>query len=471
MPTTLPEFLSEADLHLLHAQTLRVMREVGVLMPAPEALATLQKHGATVNGHRVYFTEAMVAAALASAPAEFTLHARDPRRSQLIGGRNQVFAPGYGAPFVQELDGTPRPATLADYENLTRLADALPNLDSCGYLVVEPSDVPPASAHLHMQRATLTLSSKPCMGSTEGTRGARAALDMAGIVFGSDAVRAKPVIMGLINSLSPLGYASDMLEALLEYARHGQPVVVTPMVQTGVSGPVTLAGLLVQQNAEILAGITLAQLTNPGTPVLYGFGSTSADLRTGGPAIGSPEYAIVITCSAQLARHYHLPSRCSGSITDAHILDAQAGAESMLIMHTAVQSGVNFILHAAGILSSFLTLSYEKLVLDDEQCGALRRLQRGVNLVETDLALDVIARAAPGSAFLTDPHTLEYCRSALFLPKIANRRSVVDWQARQRPSVGQTAQTAWKRLLEQHQPPRPDALILRQLDEYVEAHS
>jgi trimethylamine---corrinoid protein Co-methyltransferase len=471
MLRTRPEFLSDDEVHLIHASTLRVMREVGVVLPLPEAQAILQQHGATVEGQRVHFTDAMVETALASAPREFTLHARDPKRSRMIGGASPVFAPGYGAPFIMDADGATRPGTLADYNNLTRLADALPQLDACGYMLVEPADVSPATAYLPMMRATLTLSSKPCMGATEGVRGAQAAMDMAGIVFGSDTVKAKPVVLGLISTLSPLAFSREMLEALLTYARWRQPVIVTPLVQAGASGPVTLAGAAVQQNAEILAGLTLAQLVAPGTPVVYGGTSTAIDMRTGGLAIGAPEHAIFITLTAQLARHYGVPCRTSGAVTDAHALDAQAGAEAMLNILTAAQSGVHFVLHAAGILSGYLTISYEKLVLDDELCGVARRFLRGLTLTETDLALDVIARAGPNGAYLTDVHTLEHCRSEFFLPKLINRRGVVDWQAQGHPNIGQSARAAWRRLLEQHEPPLPDPIIVRQLDHYVEAHA
>jgi trimethylamine--corrinoid protein Co-methyltransferase len=242
-------------------------------------------------------------------------------------------------------------------------------------------------------------------------------------------------------------------------------------VQAGASGPVTLAGALVQQNAEILAGITLAQVVSPGTPVVYGGTSTAIDMRTGALTIGAPEHAIFIALTAQLARHYGLPSRTSGCVTDTHLLDAQAGLESMLAMLTAVQSGVNFILHAAGILSGYLTISYEKLMVDDELCGVVRRFRRGLNLTGADLALDVIARAGPSGAFLTDPHTLERCRTEFFLPKLSSRRGLIDWQARGHPSIGQTAHAAWQRLLEEHRPVLPEPIVVRQLDHYVETNA
>jgi trimethylamine--corrinoid protein Co-methyltransferase len=470
MLRTRPEFLSENELAVIHENTLRVMRDVGVTFPVAQAQEICRAHGAKVEGNRVYFPPALVESALASAPHEFTIHARDPRRNIIIGGEHQVFAPGYGAPFVMEMDGTMRSGTMADYDNLVRLADALPNLDSCGYMVVEPGDVDPATAYLRMMRSTLIHSSKPFMGATEGAHGARAALDMARIVFGDEFIKTKPVMLGLINCLSPLGYGDDMLEALIMYAQAGQPLLITPLVQAGASGPITLAGALVQQNAEILAGITLAQLVNPGTPVIYGATSTAIDMSTGGLAIGAPELDIFIALTAQLARKYGVPSRGGGCLTDSHTLDAQAGMESMMSMMMVIQCGINYVLHATGILSSYLAISYEKFMIDDDVCGMVRRFKRGLDVTAESLAMEVIERVGPGGNYLSDQHTYDHCRTEFYLPRLLNRKTVNNWQAKGSKSIGQAAHQAWQKLLAQHQIPTPDAIIVNQLDRYVAEH-
>ena len=212
----------------------------------------------------------------------------------------------------------------------------------------------------------------------------------------------RPVTLGLVNSLSPLGYGSEMLEALLVYARHRQPLVFAALSMAGSTGPITLAGVLVHQTAELLAGIVLAQLISPGTPVILGSTSTNLDMKTGGLAIGGPELSMMIEAHADLCRFYALPSRSGGALTDAHSPDAQAGYESMMSLLTTVNSGIDFVLHAGGILSSYLAFSPEKLVLDDEMCGMVRRFKQGIAVTPETLAYDVIAKVGSGGNYLME---------------------------------------------------------------------
>lgn len=465
------EFLSSDDLDLIHDQTMRVLNEVGVFVPADGALEIFTKHGARVDGQRVYLDEGLVLRALSSVPSEFTIHARDAERSVVIGGDGQVLAPAYGAPFVMEPDGIARPALLEDYENLTRLADVLPNMDMSGHMLVEPSDVSPSRSYLFTMRASMVNSSKPFIGSSQGAAGARASAEMAGILFSDqDLIRERPVMMSLINSLSPLGYSGEMIEALMEHARWRQPVMVAPAAQAGASSPVTIAGTLVVQNVEILTGITLSQLVNPGTPIVYGSASATVDMRTGNMATGSPELSVFVVCTGQMARYYQLPSRAGGCLTDSHIPDAQAAMESMMSMQTAVHSGINFILHAGGMLSSHLTVSYEKMIIDDEICGMVRRFEKGLGTSAEDLAFDVIVGVGPGGSFLMEPHTVERCRTEFYRPSIASRQGIDAWQQHGRLSSLEVAGERWRSLLESHVPPTPDAITMAQLDRYVEAH-
>jgi len=297
---------------------------------------------------------------------------------------------------------------MEDYDNLVRLADALPNQDLSGHLLVQPGDIPAEIAPVRMLYSSMVHSDKPFIGSVEGFSGARHTMEMASILFGEDkaSLAEKPVTIGLINTLSPLSFSREMTEALMEYARWRQPVIIAVAAMAGSTAPVTLAGMLAQQNAEILAGIVLAQLVSPGTPVVYGATSTNMDMKTGAMAIGSPELSLMVVATAQMARYYGLPSRSGGSLTDSHIPDARAGFESMLGLVTAVNSGIDFILHSGGILSSYLAFSYEKFVLDDEMCGMLRRLRQGIEVSEDSLSYEVIARVGPGGNYLTEPQTL-----------------------------------------------------------------
>jgi len=320
-----------------------------------------------------------------------------------------------------------------------------------------------------MLHASMVHSDKPFMGSAEGKIGARHTMKMATILFGEE-VRERPVTIGLINSLSPLGYSREMLAALMEYARWRQPVIIAALVMAGSTGPITLAGVLMQQNAELLAGITLTQLISPGTPVVYGSTSTNIDMKTGALAIGSPELSLVVAATAQMAHHYGLPCRSGGALTDANSPNAQAGFESMLGLLTTVNSGVDFVLHAAGILSSYLAFSYEKFVLDDEMCGMVRRFRRGIAVTPETLAYDIIAKVGPGGSFLVEPHTVKRCRSEFWQPAVCNREGLEAWQVGERQDAVARAHQRWQKLLAEHEDPPLDATTARQLQAFVAEH-
>lgn len=464
------EILLPAELEEIHNTSMRLLAGVGVRFPSDEAIDVFKKHGVKTEGCTVYLSEEQVMQAVDSAPSRFTLHSRNPARNVAVGDGEPIFVPGYGAPFLIDLETGKRTPTMEDYHNMVRLAHLSPNQDLIGYLMVEPGDVPARMAHLKMLYAAMAHSDKPFMGSTHGQTGARHTMEMASILLG-EKIGERPVTIGLINSLSPLGYSGEMIAALMEYARWRQPVIIALLVMAGSTGPITLAGVLAQQNAEILAGVSLAQLVSPGTPVIYGSTSTNILMKTGALSIGSPELALIVAATIQMARHYGLPSRSGGALTDAHCPDAQAGSESMLGLLTAVNSGVDFVVHAAGILSSYLAFSYEKFILDDEMCGMVRRFRRGITVTPETLAYEVIAHVGPGGNFLMDPHTVERCRTEFWQPTVYLRESLDAWMTSGRLDVAHRARRRWQSLLAEHQDPPWDATALRQLRTYVEEHT
>ena len=461
------EFLSPEELEEIHRTSMRVMENVGVSFPHDEVLKVFQKHGFNTDGERVFFEEQQVMEALASVPQEFTIHAPDHDKSVVVGDGSPVFAPGYGAPFLVDYETGKREPTMDDYEDLVRLADALPNQDMSGHLLVEPSDVSSEAAHLLMLKAHMLHSDKPFIGSAEGEVGARHTMEMAEILFGEE-IGHRPVTVALINSLSPLAYSDEMLRALMVYADHRQPVVIAALAMAGSTGPITLAGLLAMQNAELLAGVVLTQLINPGTPVLYGSTSTNIDMKTGALAIGSPELSLMISGHAQLARYYELPSRSGGSLADASFPDAQAGFESMFSLLTTVNSGVDFVLHAGGILSSYLAFSSEKLVLDDEICGMARRYEEGIEVTPDTLAYDVIANVGSDGNYLMEMHTVERCRSEFWTPAVVDRAGLEEWMDTGRKRAVDRAHERWQKLVAEHEDPPLDETTVRQLESFVE---
>lgn len=463
------EFLSPEEVKTIHEASMSLLAEVGVAFYSESATAIFKQHGLAVDGCLVRLREKQVLDAVAAAPAKFTIRGWQQDKDVVLGGDGPVFAPGYGAPFILEPTVGRRAPTLDDYHRLMRLADALPNQDLSGHMLVLPSDVPEGTAHLHMVYAAMVHSAKPFIGSSETATACRETMEMAALLFDEppESLRHKPVTLGLVNSLSPLSYSHDMLEVLLAYGSWRQPVMIAALIMAGATGPITLAGVLAQQNAEVLAGITLAQLANPGTPVIYGTISTIMDMRTGALAIGSPELSMLAAASTQMARLYGLPSRCGGALTDANSPDAQAGSESMLSLLTAINAGADFVFHSAGILSSYLAFSSEKFVLDDEMCGMVRRYCHGLRVNQETLAQAVIADVGPGGNFLKEAHTVRRCRDAFWQPALYDRDGLEAWLANGQPNAIQRAQERRQALLAEHEDPPMDATTKRQLEAYM----
>ncbi|NOY46420.1 MAG: trimethylamine methyltransferase [Deltaproteobacteria bacterium] len=462
------EFTPE-ELQRLHDASMELLATTGVAFNEPEALEIFKKHGKSVDGKVVRLTEADVRAALETAPGRFVIHARNPEHDVAVGGDDFVLAPGYGAPFVATAEGVQREATLEDYDRFCKLIQTSPYLDMNGFMMVEPSDVPSDTAHLDMLFSSIVLCDKAFMGAPVSRQGARDTLEMAGRIWGgTEAIRNKPVTISLINSLSPLQFSEEMAASLIELARYGQPCVVAALIMAGSSGPVTLAGVLALQNAEILAGITLAQLVNPGTPVVYGSTSSAMDMRSGGLSIGAPEYPMFVSAAAQMARFYGLPCRSGGALTDSHVPDAQAGMESALSLLTTVRNGVNFVLHSAGILGSYIAMSFEKFLLDEELCGMVRKIASPVTVTDETIDLPTIQQVGIGGQYLTQPKTFKLCRTEFFLPKLANRASHEGWKQAGGLDAARRAARAVEDRLARYRKPDIDPAVERDLAAYVE---
>jgi trimethylamine--corrinoid protein Co-methyltransferase len=291
---------------------------------------------------------------------------------------------------------------------------------------------------------------------------------MAAIAWGGkEKIKNRPVIMGIISSLSPLQYSAEMAGALIEYARHGQVSMLALLMQAGATGPVTLPGLLAVQNAEVLAGIILAQLVNPGSPVIYGTTSTITEMRTGGLAIGAPELSMIQNATMQMAQFYGLPSRGSGGLTDAHFPDMQAGIESTLGLSQSILSGANFILHACGILGSYISMSYEKFLADEELCGMLRRYLKPLDVTDDRIDLPTIKEVGVGGEYLTHERTFEHCRSEFYLPALMSRTDYESWSNAGKKTLKESATALLEKRLAEYVQPDIDSEIEKKLAEYL----
>ena len=463
------EILSGEEMERIHEQAMTILEEIGVDFLHPRARDLFKGAGMKLEEDRVRFDRGWVLEMVAKAPETFELQARNPQRSVTIGGDNMVNAPVYGPPFITDLERGRRGATIEDFNNFDKMAQAVEQIHCAGGTTVEPEDLPLSTRHLDMVYSHLRWTDKPFMGSVIAAENARDTVEMAAIVLGGRAsIEKTPAVISLINVNSPLRYDDRMLGALLEYSDAGQPCIVTPFLMAGAMSPMGLAGTVAQQTAEALAGIALVQLIRPGTPSVYGSFLTNTDMQSGSPAFGTPESALGILASAQMARHYRLPFRGGGALTSSKAPDAQAAYESMMCMWPTVLGRVNFVLHAAGWLESALLASYEKFVIDVE---ALRMfewmLTKGLPVDEEGLAMDALREVGPGGHFLGSEHTMRNYRTGFYRPLVSSTDNFDRWSRKGAMTADKVALEKWKQLLADYPDPGIDPGIDEQLKEFI----
>lgn len=454
------EVLDEEALALIEANADTVLEEIGIeFRDDPEALSMWKEAGADVQGDRVHFPKGLCRALLKTAPSTFTQHARNPERSVEIGGNTTVFAPVYGPPFVRDLDGSRRYATIEDFRNFVKLAYMAPSIHHSGGTVCEPVDVPVNKRHLDMVFAHMRYSDKPFMGSVTAPDRAEDTVSMARILFGEKFVDENAVVINLINANSPMVFDETMLGAAKVYARANQACIVTPFILAGAMSPVTVIGTLTQVLAEVMAGAAFTQLVRPGAPVLFGTFASSISMQSGAPTFGTPEPSLVSYGAAQLARRLGLPFRTGGSLTGSKIPDAQAAYESANTLNSTVMSGTNFVLHAAGWLEGGLVSSYEKFMMDIDQLGMQQRFCEPLDVSENGQAMDAIREVGPGSHYLGCAHTQANFQTAFYRSSIADNNSYEQWAAEGEKAAHQRANQLARNWLEAYEAPPLDAGI------------
>lgn len=469
--------LNEEGLALIEANADLVLQEIGIeIREDAESVELFRKAGAdctTLDDPakvRVRFPKGLPRAIIQkSAPRTFVQHARNPARSVEIGGDNTVFAPVYGPPFVRGLDGVRRYGTIADFRDLVRLAYMAPALHHSGGTVCEPVDVPVSKRHLDMVHAHIKYSDKPFMGSVTHPLRAEDSVAMAKLTFGDAFVNENCVLINLINVNSPMIYDATMLGALKVYARAGQATIVTPFILSGAMSPVAQAGTLTQVLAEVLAGAALAQLVRPGAPVVFGVFASSMSMQTGAPTFGTPEPALVIYGAAQLARRLGIPFRSGGSLCASKLPDAQAAYESAQTLIPTLMAGTNFVLHAAGWLEGGLVSSFDKFIMDVDQCAMMQRFADGIDLTENGQALDAIreVRGSGQTHFLGSAHTRANFESAFYRSIIANNDSYEQWLAEGEKRAEDKAHGIAEKWLKDYEAPALDKGIEDALGEFI----
>jgi trimethylamine---corrinoid protein Co-methyltransferase len=461
------EILSEDAMAKLDAGWRRLVTEIGVEFMSERALELFRQAGQKVEENTVFLDPDFVLEQVAKAPREFDVQARNPANSIHIGGDSMAFGAVYGPPFVREGE-VRRDATMDDFRRFTKLAQSYAVLDSAGGVICEPNDTPLDSRHLDMTFALQTLTDKVYMGNVVSGVNARDTIAMGEILFGGrEAIEQTPVSISLVNCNSPLRWDDRMLDALFEYAEANQAVVLTPFILMGAMSPVTIPAALVQQIAEALSGIALAQLIRPGCPVIFGSFLSNIDMQSGSPTFGTPESGIGLLCTGQIARRFGLPFRTGGGLTSSQVPDAQAGYEALMTLLPTFLAGTNWVMHSAGWLEGGLVAGYEKFVLDVELVQMLQAEFTPLEIDEGSLAFDAHTEVGHGGHFLGAMHTMERFRTCFYRPMLSSSENYERWMRNGGVDAAGRAKKLYQQRLEAYEPPALDDAVRQELQEYV----
>src|SRR6266513_2360251 len=465
------EILSADAVGVLDRGWRRIVSEIGIQFAKPEAVELFRQAGQQVDGEVVKLAPEFVMEQITKAPREFDVQARNPANTVHIGGDHMVFSAVYGCPFVREGD-VRRDATLQDFRQLASLAQAYDELDSAGGVICEPNDAPLDSRHLDMIYALQTLTDKIYMGNVVSGPNAADTINMTSILFGGPekgraAIEQTPATISLINCNSPLRWDDRMLDAQFEYCAANQPVVLTPFLLMGAMSPVTIPAALVQQLAEALSGIALAQLIRPGCPVIFGSFLSNIDMQSGSPSFGTPESGIGLLCTGQIARHFGLPFRTGGGLTSSQTSDAQAGYEALMTMLPTVLAGANWVMHSAGWLEGGLVADYEKFVVDVEILQMLQVEFTPLEIDEDSMAFGAHEEVGHGGHFLGAAHTMERLRECFYRPLLSSTSNYERWLEQGGKDAMVRAGEIYARTLEEYQAPPLDDAVRAELEDYV----
>ena len=462
--------LSDSDLHDIHLATLEVLEETGVRVEYRPALELMADHGCRVDfdSRIVQIPEHVLKKALSTAPSFFTLYGKTPEFDVKVDTQGIYTIGGSSALFVLDLDGQRHTATRKDLEELTRLQDALENLHIMHAIVI-PQDIEQEGFDRILFSTVMKNTSRNYYSQGMGAQSIRDQVEMASLILGStEEVKRKPIFTIVVCLTSPLTQAMLRVEELMESAKYSIPLYIEADAQAGATAPVTLAGTLVEQNANILCGIALAQMVNPGAPCIYAIASGIMDMATANYSGGAPETTLLHAASAQVAHYYNLPFQGVTGI-DAICLDAQAGYERALQVLGCALSGVNFIHLSIGMMEQMLLASYEQCVIDNEILGAALHIAKSIEVNRETLAVDVIKEVGPGGNFLVHEHTLRNFRKVNWFPRITNRKKWDDWMEDGGKDMRQRANELARKILAEYRPQHLPEDVAHELDKMAEA--
>ncbi len=462
--------ISADQVETIHQAGLRILEELGMRILLPEARAIYRQAGARVveDTQMVFLDRGLVMDSLAKAPASFKLHARNTERTRTLGERVVNFGNVGGAPYASNLDTGRHPGTFNDYCNLLKLAQTLNVVHIPAGYAPEPQDIAVPVRHMVAMEAQIGLTDKGLFGFSLSQQRIFDNIEMARISRGVslEQLAREPSLYTIVNTNSPRQLDRPMLWGIIEMARHGQVVCVTPFTLAGAMAPVTVIGACAQQHAEAMAGLALAQIVYPGAPIIYGGFTSNVDMKSGAPAFGTPEYIKAAMIGGQLARRLNLPYRTSNT-NASNAPDAQSAYEGAMSLWGAVLGGGNFIVHGLGWLEGGLVASYEKYIIDAEMCQTMLSFLEPEVVDDGTLALDAMREVEPGGHYFGAAHTLARYETAFYAPMLSDWRAFQQWEADGAVDATHRANAIWKKLLVEYEAPPLDAAVGEELVAFI----
>jgi trimethylamine--corrinoid protein Co-methyltransferase len=461
--------ISDDEVERIHLAALAILERIGVRCPVPEARAIFASAGALVGDgdDRIRVGRDIVGQALATAPPAISLTPRNPGHAVRLGGGHLTTAAVLGPPNCTDLVRGRRSGTLADLRELLKLTQFFNAVQMNGW-PVEPLDCEVRFRHLDAALAMLTLTDKVPYVFCQSRQRIRDVLTMCAIARGEtlDEFSARPGAFSIINTNTPLQYDVPMTVGVIDMARFGQPTLLTPFVMAGASTPATIASAMALNTAEVLFGVTLAQLVRPGAPVLYGCAAMNVDMKTGAPAYGLADMHKCTIIGGQMARRYNLPMR-SSNFSSANIADFASGHESAASVAAAIDAQAHLLMHAAGWVEGGLCTSYEKFVLDVEIMQSMAHFLEPVRVDDDTLALEEIAAVGPGGHFFGTERTIATFETAFYRPLVSQTQNYGAWLDAGAKSAAERATAIWQEALAGYTEPAMDPANREALSDFV----
>ncbi|WP_127112875.1 trimethylamine methyltransferase family protein [Shimia sediminis] len=469
LENTLPltEIMNGSQVERIDAASMDILENVGVQFRDDIALGDWKRAGAKVVGEMVYLDRHLVRDLISTIPETFTYHARDPNKNVSLGGRNAVFVPMTGAPFLRDLEDKRRNPMLDDLAMFHKLSHMMPSLHSSAHHIVEPYDHPISQRHLRITYSSMKHSDKMFMGMTTSPKNAEDVMDMCAILFGEEFLETHPVTTGNCNGNSPLVWDETMLGAMRAFCRRNQPVLCSPFVLGGANTPASVPAAVAQLNAEALSALAYTQVIRRGAPAIYGHYLSTVSMKSGAPMAGTPEISQMNFMIGQMARFYGVPWRTSNTLGGAKTFDAQAGYESATTLSAVLHAGANYIWHSAGWNEAGMHCSVAKFIVDSEQCAMGYRMAQGLKWDDFDQALSAVGDIGPGGHYLGHPHTQDNFQEAFFMPELFDNNSIEQWVAEGSVEITERALNHAKHLLSEYQEPKLDEAKNEELLDYI----